>query len=164
MRSARFVHLLWPALTVLLVACGTGGVSPEQRTLAHEVLVHVNAARIAGATCGETQRPSVPLVGLSEQLIQAAQAHSDDMLAMGKLTHTGSDGSSPRERIARTGYQAANWGENAAWGYTSEAAVVVGWLGSVPHCTSIMNGDYTEIGAARAGSYWTLVFARPRPE
>ncbi len=162
MRAKRSTLYLLPVLAALLVSCGTGGVSPEQRTLAEEVLVHVNAARVAGATCGDTYRPPVPQLGLHELLIQAAQIHSDDMLAMGKLQHEGSDGSNPGQRIASTGYEAATWAENAALGYRSEEAVVAGWLGSTPHCNSTLSDNYTEIGAARAGNYWTLVFARPR--
>lgn len=153
---------LAPLLMLILVACGAGGVTPQQFTLADEVLAHVNAARASGATCGGVQRPSVPRVAISDQLIAAAQAHSDDMESMGRLTHTGSDGSNPGQRIARTGYQSATWGENAAMGYRSESAVVAGWLSSPGHCNNMMNAAFTEIGAARAGNYWTLVLARPR--
>ena len=163
MKSRTALTLLAPRLTALLVACGAGGgVTPQQLTLAEEVLAHVSAARSSGTTCGGVQRPAVSRVALSDQLIQAAQAHSDDMESMGRLTHTGSDGSNPGQRIARTGYQAATWGENAAMGYRSGAAVVAGWLSSTGHCNNMMNAAYTEIGAARAGDYWTLVLARPR--
>lgn len=162
MRLRTTLLILAPLLTVILVACGAGGVTPQQQTLAEEVLAHVNAARASGTTCGGVQRPAVPRVALSGQLIEAAQVHSDDMESMRQLTHTGSDGSNPGQRIARTGYQAATWGENAAAGYRSEAAVVAGWLSSAGHCNNMMNAAYTEIGAARAGNYWTLVLAKPR--
>lgn len=163
MKLSRALRFIAPLLMLFLVACGTGGgVTPQQRTVADEILVHVNAARAAGATCGDVQRPAVPRVGLNDQLIAAAQRHSDDMENMGRLTHTGSDGSGPGRRVAETGYQAATVGENAASGYRSESAVVAGWLGSTGHCNNMMNAAYTEIGAARAGNYWTLVLARPR--
>ena len=164
-RGLRFIAPLLsvPLLMVLLVACGAGGgVTPQQRTVAEEILVHVNAARTAGVTCGGVERPAVPRVGLSDQLVVAAQRHSDDMQNMGRLTHTGSDGSSPGKRVGDAGYQAATVGENAASGYQSEAAVVAGWLGSSGHCNNMMNAAFTEIGGARAGNYWTLVLARPR--
>lgn len=164
MRLPRLATTLLLSLVALLASCGAGGVSPQQRTLAEQALVHLNAARVAGATCGGTNRPPVGRVALNDLLIEAAQAHSNDMLEMRNLTHTGSDGSNPGQRIARTGYQAATWGENAASGYRDEPAVVAGWLRSTPHCNSIMNGNYTEIGVARADNYWTLVFARPRQQ
>lgn len=163
MKLRTALMFLAPLLAVLLVACGSGGgVTPRQQTLAEEVLAQVNAARASGANCGGVQRPAVSRVALSDRLIQAAQIHSDDMESMRQLTHTGSDGSNPGQRIARTGYQAATWGENAAVGYRSESAVVAGWLRSEGHCNNMMNAAYTEIGAARAGDYWTLVLARPR--
>ncbi len=40
----------------------------------------------------------------SDQLANAAQAHSEDMAANGFQSHTGSDGSSPADRVQRAGY------------------------------------------------------------
>lgn len=40
----------------------------------------------------------------SETLAKAAQAHSEDMATNGYQSHTGSDGSSPTDRIQRAGY------------------------------------------------------------
>ncbi len=122
----------------------------------------MNAARAAGAQCGAVWRaPTTPLT-LNTLLVRAAQAHSDDMLAMRKMSHTGSDGSGPGDRIARTGYRASWWGENIAAGYRSVEAVMAGWLGSPGHCENIMNPNFTEFGAGEAGYYWTQVFGRPR--
>ena len=72
----------------------------------------------------------------------AAQAHVDDMDSSGRyLAHTGSNGSSPQDRIELAGYQAA-WHvrddgsmmypsqENAAYGQRSPAEVVDGWMNS----------------------------------
>lgn len=164
MRTRDPLHALaiTAAVATLLTACSAGGPTPPQRTLSSEVLRFVNAARASGTTCGDTFRPAVPPLKANDLLIQAAQAHSDDMLAMGKLTHTGSDGSNPGQRIARTGYQYSTWGENAAVGYPNEESVVKGWLGSTPHCNSIMSSSFTEMGAARAANYWTLAFAKPK--
>lgn len=162
LRRRHWVLPCVAALLTLLVACGAGGVTAPQQTVAAEILTGVNQARVSGTTCGGTYRPPVPRLALSSQLIQAAQAHSDDMRAMGTMTHTGSDGSQPNQRIARTGYQGNYWGENIAWGQTTEAAAVAAWLRSPPHCGAIMNPNFEEIGAARASNFWTLVFARPR--
>lgn len=152
------------AVAGVLSACGTSEPRPrpEQVTVSQELLVLVNQARVAGVTCGDEQMPAVPALKIAPQLVLAAAAHSEDMLAMGQLTHTGSDGSNPGERIARTGYQAASWGENAAVGYTSVEWVMSGWLGSTGHCRNLMSSRFSEFGAGRAGNYWTQVFARPR--
>ncbi len=135
---------------------------PGVPTVATRLLAAVNSARAAGATCGGVwQAPVAPLTQ-NELLVQAAQGHSDDMLAHGSMSHTGSDGSGPGDRISRTGYRASWWGENVAWNYRSVEQVMAGWLGSAGHCTNIMNPNFTEFGAGEAGYYWTQVFARPR--
>ncbi len=154
--------LLVSVLACLLTACGVGGTTPEELATANEVIRSVNDARAGGVTCGDTVQPATNRLALNTLLLEAAKAHSEDMLAAGKLTHTGSDGSNPGQRIARTGYDAATWGENAAVGYGSPDSVMAGWLGSPGHCRNIMNPAFTEIAVARAGSYWTMVLARPR--
>lgn len=148
----------------LLVSCATGSRAPTsaERQLAADVLRGVNAARASGADCdGTIMAPTAPLK-LEDRLMSAALLHSEDMAAMGKLTHTGSDGSNPAERIRRAGYEYANWGENAAAGYPTAESVVNGWLRSGGHCRNMLNPNFTEMGLGRVGSYWTQVFARPR--
>lgn len=160
LRSAALACLVAAVLT----ACGTAEPRPrpEQTSISHQLLVLVNQARAAGRQCGETYMPPVPALTVEARLVMAAAAHSEDMLAMGKLTHTGSDGSNPGQRIARTGYQHSSWGENAAWGYPTVESVMSGWLGSPGHCRNLMSSSFTEFGAGKAGTYWTQVFARPR--
>lgn len=136
---------------------------PSDTSDAATALRIVNDARAAGTTCGTTPQPAAPPLRLEARLIQAAQAHSDDMQATRTMSHTGSDGSSPGERIARTGYRPQSWGENVAAGYRSAESVMSGWLSSPGHCSNIMNQGFTELGVARAGDYWTMVLARPRP-
>ncbi len=60
-----------------------------------------------------TATPQPPLAW-NAQLAQAAQGHSQDMANNGFQSHTGSDGSSPQQRVAQAGYNNANSvGENA---------------------------------------------------
>ena len=136
---------------------------PLPTTVAAQLLAQVNAARVDGQVCGDLGAfaPTHPLA-LEARLTAAAQDHSEDMHARQKMSHTGSDGSNPGERIARTGYVFASWGENVAAGYASVDAVMAGWLGSDGHCANLMNPGFTEFGAGESGRYWTQVFARPR--
>ena len=92
----------------------------------------------------------------------AVEQLSRDMRARGVMSHTGGDGSNPGERIARTGYVSATWGENVAAGYPSVEAVMAGWLGSDGHCANLMNPGFTEFGGGETDRYWAQVFARPR--
>lgn len=94
--------------------------------------------------------------------MRAASGHSQDMAEHGIMSHVGSDGSNPGERITREGYSFSTWGENVAWGYPTVERVMAGWVSSAGHCKNIMNPRFTEFGAAEIDRYWTQVFARPR--
>lgn len=100
------------------------------------------------------------------RLRRAAQAHANDMLAMGRMTHRGSDGSDAGQRIRREGYDARTWGENVARGYQTEAVVLNGWVNSPDHQANNINPDFEDFALAKAGSgsnlYWVLVFAAER--
>lgn len=87
-------------------------------------------------------------------------------------SHTGRDGSTALERIARTGYHPEATGENIAAGQPSPASVVEAWMNSEGHRANILNCDFQEIGVGyyhlspdpgeiRQVHYWTQVFASP---
>ncbi|MFI5155211.1 MAG: CAP domain-containing protein [Chitinophagales bacterium] len=118
----------------------------------------VNDVRQVGCTCGSTVMPAVPALAWNSILASAADTHSIDMNTNSFLSHTGSDGSSPADRITAAGYVWQSWAENIASGYTSEQAVMNGWLGSEPHCKNIMSPNIKELGVAREGNYWTQDF------
>jgi uncharacterized protein YkwD len=151
-------------VALLLAACGAEAPpDPAPDGIAALLLAEVNEARVAGRVCGDEGAfaPTHPLA-LDARLTLAAQVHADDMHARGTMSHTGSDGSNPGVRIARTGYVGATWGENVAAGYPSVDAVMAGWLGSDGHCANLMNPAFTEFGAGESGRYWAQVFARPQ--
>ena len=82
------------------------------------------------------------------------------------MSHTGTDGSNPGDRIARAGYRFSAWGENVAIGYPDAASVMDGWMNSPGHRANILSGNVTEIGiglayAADGTPYWTMDLARP---
>ncbi|MGC2999485.1 CAP domain-containing protein [Streptomyces sp. G35A] len=97
-------------------------------------------------------------------LTKAAQAHSADMAAHRNMSHTGSDGSSPGDRITRAGYSWSTFGENVAYGYTSPEQVMAGWMSSPGHKANILNCAFKEIGVglAQPGNYWTQDFGTAR--
>jgi uncharacterized protein YkwD len=94
----------------------------------------------------------------------AAEAHSADQAAQLKMSHTGSDGSTPWDRLNRAGYW--GWtraGENVAYGYGSVDAVMAGWMSSTGHRANILDGRFTHFGAGLVDSsagqpYWTQDF------
>jgi uncharacterized protein YkwD len=126
--------------------------------LARQVVDLTNQHRVA-AGCA-------PLI-ISPQLTAAAAAHSQDMATNNFFSHTGSDGSTPWDRIRRTGYSYRSAAENIAAGYRTAEDVVQGWYNSAGHRQNMLNCNLREIGVAYAdggsyGRYWTQVFATPR--
>jgi uncharacterized protein YkwD len=84
------------------------------------------------------------------------------------MDHTGRDGSSPAQRVTRSGYRWRETGENLASGIMTPDEVVAGWLGSPHHCANLMDPAFTEVGVGfgvnardERGVYWAMEFGRP---
>ena len=101
---------------------------------------------------------------INAKLTRAAQSHSDDMSDSRTMSHTGSDGSSPGDRITRAGYDWRTYGENVAYGYPTAESVMAGWMSSPGHKANILNCAFKEIGVgmAKDGYYWTQDFGTAR--
>ncbi len=130
----------------------------------------VNAARRRAPACGGQSMDSVPDLDWSPALGTAARAHSRDMAANDFLEHAGSDGRRVDRRASDAGYEWRAIGENVGAGAQSVTQAVDHWLGSPGHCRNLLNGDYSEFGAAcarapdsRYGTYWTLILGEPQP-
>ena len=134
-------------------------------------LARLNQMRAAGADCRSSGRfaPAASL-GWSASLTQAAERHSQDMVAHDFFAHTGADGSTLADRVNATGYAWRTLGENIAAGQVGIEAALGGWLASDGHCANLMNPDFTEIGLVcvagnantRYATYWTMDLARAR--
>lgn len=136
--------------------------------VSHLVLRLTNQARAHARTCGWQRFPPAPPLSLESALTRAARAHSQDMAEHGLFSHTGSDGSSPGERVTRAGYRWSMVGENIASGVRTPREVVAGWLASPHHCANIMTAGFRQMGIAFAvnrGSAsvisWTEDFGTP---
>lgn len=92
-------------------------------------------------------------------LTEAAMRHALDMAAMDSMSHEGSDGSLPMDRVTATGY---------LWGYVGENVLVRAnlhapaafnqWWNSPSHYEAMMSPRFTEIGIAWATSDSGLVY------
>lgn len=105
------------------------------------------------------------ILRLSVLLNLVAQKHSEDMAARRFMSHTGSDGSSPFQRMKRVGYQYSLAGENVAADHRSVSEVMSGWMASPGHRSNILGG-YTQVGFGVATDatgkiYWTACFGVP---
>ena len=115
--------------------------TPPPSSWAEQVVTLVNAER--------AREGLAPLQQVSE-LMQSSALHSQDMASHDFMSHTGSDGSSPGDRMLRAGYDWYTYGENVGAGYGSPASVVAGWMASSGHRANILNSGFRDIGAGYA--------------
>jgi uncharacterized protein YkwD len=105
----------------------------------------------------------LPLLTRDSRLTAAAEAHALDMATMGTLSHVGSSGYTVGTRVNIQGYCYSVVTENIASGWKTVALVVRGWMESPGHRANILNPQVKEYGVGRAGDYWVMIFAAPRP-
>jgi uncharacterized protein YkwD len=128
----------------------------------------VNDARADGKRCGRERFAAAPPLTVSRELNDAATDHARDMARRKYFEHRGRDGSEPRDRVRRSGYQSRLTGENIAYGPESAEEVVAGWLASPGHCANIMDPRFRDIGVGfatgpkRGQIYWVQNFGAPR--
>lgn len=103
---------------------------------------------------------------LNAKLSTAAKAHSRDLSKWDRISHYGSDGSNPWDRVKRTGYKPRLAAENVGTGQVSFAEVMRGWKESEGHNKNLLLADANEAGLALVNdprtefkSFWTLVLA-----
>ncbi|MET8010117.1 CAP domain-containing protein [Streptomyces sp. NPDC005271] len=165
-RSSRTHHRKIAVAAVALAAVGvpsaamaaqdgTSSAAPTASSAQDQVVDLVNSER-GKAGCEP--------VKVNDQLTKAAQDHSEDMASHSNMSHTGSDGSSPGDRIERAGYSWSTYGENVAQGYSTPKSVMDGWMSSSGHKANILNCHFKEIGVglSKSGNYWTQDFGAAR--
>ncbi|MFN3491892.1 MAG: CAP domain-containing protein [Anaerolineales bacterium] len=150
---------------------GSAGASAEVPALcdgANDANATAFAEEVIRLTNVERKKVGAAAVTAQAQLTQAAQTHSIDMACNQFFSHTGSDGSTPFQRIFRFGYTYASAAENVAAGYATPADVVKGWMASSGHKANMLNKNFTEIGIGYVlidkgyFHYWTMVLAKPK--
>ena len=102
-------------------------------------------------------------------LDQAAQDHSDEMVAHDRFAHDGPEGSGPGSRLDRAGYRWSALGEAIATGYRTPVQTVRAWVHSADHCRILLSATYEDIGvgvnprpvrgAATGPATWTVDLA-----
>jgi uncharacterized protein YkwD len=144
--AALVACLLGPTATAV-AACSGAGSRPTQATIDHAIdatVCLINQAR-ADHELGKLRAKTA--------LEHAAAAHSRDMVKRDFFSHDSPTGSTPQQRIDRTGYLAGahGWaiGETIAWGsgtYATPASIVRGWLKSPGHRAILLDGRYRDLG------------------
>ncbi|MGD9785064.1 MAG: CAP domain-containing protein [Hyphomicrobiaceae bacterium] len=101
---------------------------------------------------------------LNAELTAAAKAHSRDLAKWDRISHYGSDGSNPWDRVKRAGYKARLAAENVGTGQVTFEEVMKGWRNSPGHNKNLLLSDAEHMGLALVQdpktefkSFWTLV-------
>ncbi len=101
---------------------------------------------------------------LNAALTEAAKAHSRDLAKWDRISHYGSDGSNPWDRVKRAGYNAKVAAENVGTGQINMAEVLKGWQQSPGHNKNLLLADVEHMGIALVQdprtefkTFWTLV-------
>ena len=123
---------------------------------AEAFLTEINHYRANGAPCSSGGKPSV---AWDQILADVSLDHSADMAINNYFSHTGSDGSTPWDRVSKAGFSGSPLGENIAAGYSTVNTTVAGWINSPGHCACIMDSQITHMGygwARKSGSQWEI--------
>jgi len=157
------------ASAFLLSACATGGTvvtssgtgqakiyrisRADTAKIQFRMLDSVNALRRAAGTSD---------LKLNAQLNAAAATHSRDMAVQNRPWHFGSDGSSPIERVLRTGYPLTMLGENISESFETELETLAAWMELPDTRAVIVDPKGRDLGFAwhqEPGGkiWWTLI-------
>jgi uncharacterized protein YkwD len=114
------------------------------------------------------EKKGLKALTLNAELTAAAKSHSRDLAKWDRISHYGSDGSNPWDRVKRTGFKARLAAENVGTGQIDFQEVLRGWETSPGHNKNLLLADATHMGIALVHdpktefkSFWTLVIASP---
>ena len=119
----------------------------------YSLLDSVNALRAASGA---------PALQLDPQLTAAAATHSRDMSVQNRPWHFGSDGSSPLDRVRRTGYTGTMLGENISETYEGELETLSAWMEEADTRAVILDKNARNLGfdwyqEPNGKLWWTLI-------
>ena len=122
--------------------------------------------RVFELTNAERAAHGLPPFLSNPALSQAARDHSRDMSVNGFISHTGSNGSSPTDRLAAVGLNfgavVTSFAENVATGQPTPESVVNAWMNSQGHRANILSNN-TYLGVGRYGNATTQKFVTSAP-
>jgi uncharacterized protein YkwD len=107
-------------------------------------------------------------LSLHPQLTEAAAIHASDLANHDRISHFGSDGSDPWDRVQRTGFSPRLAAENVGTGQLTFGEVLRGWKLSPEHNKNLLLADATHVGVAVVNkpdtqfkTFWSLVIGAP---
>ncbi len=155
--AADFLSTTRPVMSTVTPTSTSSTSGAPVADAANELLRRINELRIQN---------KLKTVVLNAQLAAAAQRHSQDMAKTGSVSHTGSDGSTPAERIGAAGYTGQFRDEVIYGGQATVDDVWNFWTSDRAHANVLLNPRYTDVGLAVVGAggnryYYTAAFGGP---
>lgn len=156
--SKDFLKVYYPYLPLLTITLVILAIMQPWQALAtrgQDVLPYATQMSIQNLV-GETNerraaQQAAPLQ-LNAQLTKAAQTKAQDMVERNYWSHNTPEGNAPWEFVNNAGYSYAKAGENLAYGFNDEDAVVGGWMNSPSHRANMLDANYQEVGFGFAES------------
>ncbi|KAG9295530.1 hypothetical protein G9A89_000181 [Geosiphon pyriformis] len=105
----------------------------------------------------ERRKVGAHALRMDSRLSQAATLHTDYQARIRTMTHSDPSGSLG-DRIRSEGFNFGFAGENVAWGFYSESAVMRAWMNSPGHRQNILEPGFFYFGGGFEQGYWTQVF------
>jgi LysM repeat protein len=136
---------------LMLTGASSGAPPSNDGSRSAQLIAEVNALRAANG---------LPAYVTDPILMSVAAKQNDWRVSTGATTHTGPDGSSPKQRAAAAGYgRGATFflSENIADGTDlTPAQAVQWWTGDAPHLNTMLGPNYVNVGAAagESGGIW----------
>lgn len=162
--------ILVAALSVSLAACETSTpvrMGPDGKPMPRANVISDREAnkityRMLDAVNQLRAAAGVTPVQLDAQLTAAAATHSRDMSVQNRPWHFGSDGSSPIDRVARTGYPGQMLGENISETFETELETLAAWMEQEDTRNVILDRTARNLGFAwyqdpNGKVWWTLL-------
>ena len=114
-----------------------------------EVCKLVNQNRVAAKAVALT---------LDLNLSKMAQDYARDMFQRNYFSHIDPDGHDFAYRLKQYKIKYSYAGENIAYGYTTPAEVMKGWMNSSGHKKNILNTKFRKLGVGYYQNYWVQEF------
>jgi uncharacterized protein YkwD len=112
-------------------------------------LAQARAAMLARVNA-ERAKAGRPPLKLDPRLNEAAQHHADDMLVHSYYNHSSPEGTTPIDRVRKTGYVPHIMAENIARGPFTVDEVMDNWMLSREHRDNLLHPAFRDLGAGIA--------------
>ena len=144
----HYLKAYWPYVPmVAIVMIGLFFGSPKQD--APGVLAYateISSSELLQATNNNRLAKNKPTLSLNPKLSEAATTKAQDMADRNYWSHNTPDGKAPWHFIDTAGYSYKKAGENLAYGFTTSADTVNGWMNSPTHRDNMLDDSFTEVG------------------